>query len=213
MDRRQFFRNSALISGVALSSGVLRASSFLSGSLQPVEKYLAFIGAHILDDEGDDSLKSMAEDRSGSLRQVGYSQKGRPNGLDRQGATVVFRYGLSAGSLGCIDTCLLFFEKDKAGKWTYLATLTGFQLDALAHTIENPLPGGRVPGKGSYIPAVQAGKHNLPGRIRMREGAVEILTRIEENTHRMSVRILSDRTGEEDIAFDLSRGATNCFWA
>ncbi len=215
MDRRQFFRNSFLISGVALSSGALKAGSFFPDKPKPVERYLAFIGAEMLDRGCDDCLESLAGTRSESLLKVGYAQKGRPYALDKQEHTLVFRYELLSASSGCVDTCLLFFEKDAAGEWVYSATLTGFHLDALASMIDEPSLAGRTGplDKDSVIPAVLGGKNSMPGVINMRRGAMKMTVRIEENTHRMSVRILSDRIGEEDIAFDLSRGAINCFWA
>ncbi len=158
MDRRQFFRNSALISGAALSSGVLKAESFFADGGSPVEKYLAFIGAEMLNDGVDDCLKSVSEVRSKELRQVGYSQKGKAYALDGLKNVTAFRYELLSGGSECIDTCLLFFEKDNTGKWIYSATLTGFHLDALASAIENQSRIGRMPHRDSFIPAAQNGR-------------------------------------------------------
>lgn len=215
MNRRQFFRDSFLVSGLALSSGALKAESLLGGSLKPVDRYLAFIGAEMVERQCDDCLESLVKTRSESLWKVGYAQKGRPYALDKEENTLVYRYELLSAESGCVDTCLLFFEKDTSGGWVYSATLIGFHLDALASMIEEPSLAGRTGpmDRDSVIPSVARRRSSTPGVTGMRKGAVKMTVRIEDNAHRISVSLFPGAPGGRETGFSLSRTARNHFWA
>jgi len=216
MNRRRFLRNSYTISGVVLLAGTLRAERLLSSEPEPVEKYLRFIGAKkMVVGPEEDLLKSLAENRAQSLLKVGYVQNGFPYILEGQPNNVIFRYELLSAASECLDTCLLFFERDAASGWVYRSTLTGFHLDALASMIDDPSLAGCTGSldRASVIPAVQGKSRGVPGVIHMQKGSLQVEVRVEDRNHHISVRLFQGIPGEDEISFNLSRSVGRSFWA
>jgi hypothetical protein len=106
---------------------------------------------------------------------------------------------------GLNDVLLPVLSLDEAGNWQHIATLTGFQLEALAHAASR-LSGPASTLQGQLLPA-PSGSNMLPnGAFHNQEGLVEIQTVVLTTGAQTTIRMTGPHGDHLNETFQSAHG-------
>jgi hypothetical protein len=206
MNRRSFVRTTAI---GAFGLGFNPDLTVLSGFQQhTVKKWLHdlvdFTGAKRRSGalEGADSLRAKTTELNAYFTARGYAPESNSVYFYHQNeACCFYALYLRHAASGLTDLLLPVLSRDASGNWHHIATLTGFQLEALAMAA-GKLKEHALPGYMLLLPA-PAMPQILPiGRFNTSAGSVVAITRLSDTSGYTTLTVTSNQNELLNTTFD-----------